>query len=342
MAFLHGCAVALRAAPSGAVALYLGGRALLGDALCTAGRIAAHLSASLLCEPLPARVDRGAGYPHLESPVAAFGYKDGPSELIQLPDEAVWEFDAAWSVLEALQLLEQLLPGAAAVAPGVNCRGKFPMAARPQLPSGRLTAAAVCQVVAALQPANCILIDESLTSGSTYWDASKKLLTLNYDGMNLKDVAASAAISPCPEVVHIEARFLGCPRFSHLCLTGGAIGSGPPLAVGAAVAVPDRQVINLQADGSAMYSLQVEAMRQRSGSMAMTSLSEPELDWVALAAGMGVGGGRARTAEQRYHQQEMVGSRLLKEEVELTGAELPQDLSDVQLEQWYALHMLEM
>jgi len=49
----------------------------------------------------------------------------------------------------------------------------------------------------------------------------------------------------------------GCPAFSHLCLTGGAIGCGPPLAVGAAVAVPEHQVINLQADGSAMYSLQV-------------------------------------------------------------------------------------
>lgn len=51
----------------------------------------------------------------------------------------------------------------------------------------------------------------------------------------------------------------GCPRFSHLTLTGGAIGSGPPMSVGAAVACPGRQVINLQADGSAMYSLQVIA-----------------------------------------------------------------------------------
>jgi hypothetical protein len=44
-----------------------------------------------------------------------------------------------------------------------------------------------------------------------------------------------------------------------MTLTGGAIGSGPPLAVGAAVACPARQVINLQADGSAMFSLQVRA-----------------------------------------------------------------------------------
>lgn len=50
----------------------------------------------------------------------------------------------------------------------------------------------------------------------------------------------------------------GCPPFTHLCLTGGAIGSGPPMATGAAVAAAEgQQVINLQADGSAMYSLQV-------------------------------------------------------------------------------------
>ncbi|WP_227651620.1 thiamine pyrophosphate-dependent enzyme, partial [Klebsiella pneumoniae] len=41
-----------------------------------------------------------------------------------------------------------------------------------------------------------------------------------------------------------------------LQLTGGAIGEGLPLAVGAAVACPDRKVVSLQADGSGMYSLQ--------------------------------------------------------------------------------------
>ncbi len=50
-----------------------------------------------------------------------------------------------------------------------------------------------------------------------------------------------------------------CPRFTHLTLTGGAIGTGPPLALGAALACPGRCVINLQADGSAMYTLQVRA-----------------------------------------------------------------------------------
>jgi hypothetical protein len=39
--------------------------------------------------------------------------------------------------------------------------------------AGRLTAAALCQVVAALQPPDAVLVDESLTSGNAYWEASK-------------------------------------------------------------------------------------------------------------------------------------------------------------------------
>jgi hypothetical protein len=55
----------------------------------------------------------------------------------------------------------------------------------------------------------------------------------------------------------------GCPPFSHLTITGGAIGCGPPMALGAALAAPGRRVINLQADGSAMYTLQVMTTRAR-------------------------------------------------------------------------------
>lgn len=39
--------------------------------------------------------------------------------------------------------------------------------------AGPLTAAAMCQAVAALQPPGTILVDESLTSGTAYWEASK-------------------------------------------------------------------------------------------------------------------------------------------------------------------------
>lgn len=68
-----------------------------------------------------------------------------------------------------------------------------------------------CMRTCALQPAGCIIMDESITSGRTYFADS-----------------------------------VNCPPFSHLVTTGGAIGSGPPTALGAAIACPGRRVINLQ------------------------------------------------------------------------------------------------
>lgn len=115
----------------------------------------------------------------------------------------------------------------------------------------------------------------------------------------------------------------------HLPLTGGAIGQGIPLATGAAVGVPDSKVVNIQADGSAMYTLQalwtqarerldvvtvilanrsygvlkaeVERVEAQIGSELASGLLEignPTLDFVALAKGMGVEASRASTAEE--------------------------------------------
>ena len=47
----------------------------------------------------------------------------------------------------------------------------------------------------------------------------------------------------------------GAPRHDLLTLTGGAIGYGLPAATGAAIAAPDRRVLCLEADGSAMYTI---------------------------------------------------------------------------------------
>jgi len=157
---------------------------------------------------------------------------------------------------------------------------------------GPLTAPVLCQVLARLQPADAIVVDESLTTGATYWDGSH------------------------------DAR-----PFTHLTLTGGAIGSGPCLAVGAAVACPHRRVVNFQADGSALYStpalwcmsregldvttiickndayriLDVERATQGLGSggsqsKRLTDLSGPSIDWVSLARGYGVQGVSVKTA----------------------------------------------
>jgi acetolactate synthase I/II/III large subunit len=121
---------------------------------------------------------------------------------------------------------------------------------------------------------------------------------------------------------------LSAPAHTYLALTGGAIGQGLPCATGAAIACPDRRVISFQADGSGMYTVQALWTQAREGldvttllcnnrryrilqvelaragitepgpkARALTSLDNPNLDWVALANGMGVPGVRVETAE---------------------------------------------
>src|SRR5690606_20155215 len=110
--------------------------------------------------------------------------------------------------------------------------------------------------------------------------------------------------------------------------TGGAIGDGLPMATGAAIACPDRKVLALQSDGSGMYTLQAlwtqaregldvttvifanrsyailkgemsaaEELRPGRRALDAIELDRPALDWVALAAGMGVGGERVDHCE---------------------------------------------
>src|SRR5262249_11761854 len=103
------------------------------------------------------------------------------------------------------------------VAPGVE--PVLQQAQRPALPSGDLTPQNWVDVIGALLPENAIIVDEANTSG-----------------------------------ILLPMATAGAPKHDVLTLTGGAIGDGLPTAVGAAVACPDRPVICLQADGSAMYT----------------------------------------------------------------------------------------
>lgn len=159
---------------------------------------------------------------------------------------------------------------------------------RPSIPEGALTPDTVGMVLGALLPENCIVADESITFGRAF-----------------------------------HKHTLGAPRHDWLHLTGGSIGIGIPLATGAAVACPDRKVINLQADGSGMYTPQALWTQAREKldvltlvwsnrsykilldelsnvglpnpgptALSMLDLGNPPLDWVSLARGMGVGGER--------------------------------------------------
>ena len=113
-----------------------------------------------------------------------------------------------------------------------------------------------------------------------------------------------------------------------MMLTGGAIGQGMPLALGAAIAAPDRPVLCLSGDGAGMYTnqalwsfaredanvvtvvfvnhtyriLQIELARTGAGNpgpaaQGMLTLGNPEIDWAALARAQGVEASDARSAE---------------------------------------------
>jgi acetolactate synthase-1/2/3 large subunit len=119
----------------------------------------------------------------------------------------------------------------------------------------------------------------------------------------------------------------------HLPITGGSIGQGLPAALGAAIACPDRKVIALEADGSAMYTLQalwtiarerldvvtviyanrryrildVEMKRTGAngfgpGANDLIDIGRPDLDFVKLSEGLGVEASRARTADEFIDQ----------------------------------------
>jgi acetolactate synthase-1/2/3 large subunit len=295
--------------------LLLGGNALREAGQLVASRIAAATDARLMCETFPARMPRGAGLPDLPKlpypPELAIAALAGTRHLIVAGTTAPVHFfgypgvpgtpvpdDCTVHVLAApgedgVAALEAL---ADRVADGAEPR--LAEAARPELPTGALTPRTLSAVVGALLPEDAIVVDEALTSG-----------------VGLAELTS------------------GAPRHDWLSLTGGAIGDGLPMAAGAAIACPGKQVLGLQADGSAMYTisalwthareqLDVTTVVCNNGSYAilehelsrvgatgngkragqLLDLGGPDLDFVSLASGMGVPATRAETAEQLAEQ----------------------------------------
>jgi len=190
---------------------------------------------------------------------------------------------------DAVAGLAALAEALAAPKEGPSQPLKLPEAA----PTGGLNAYMVGASIARHMPEGAIVCDDSVTSGA--------------------GVAAAAATARPHEV---------------LALTGGAIGAGLPLAVGAAVAAPDRKVLSLNGDGAAMYTIQalwtmaretldvttvvfannsyrilnIEMTRTGAGEAGpqaakLLGLGEPAIDWVSLAKGLGVPAVRCTTAE---------------------------------------------
>lgn len=296
-------------------AVILGGRAARRRGLTAMAKVSAATGCSLFIETFPARVERGAGLPLLEripyfpdqavsalsqyecvifagarEPVAFFGYPGQSSYFLSEQQVKVHIKASPRNMENALQgLADSFNGGSKNSAAGGQCAS----VQRPQLPRGGLTPLKVAAVLAALQPEGAIIVEEAITSAGDYFQLSKT-----------------------------------APAHTYLALTGGAIGQGIPCALGASLACPDRPVINLQADGSAMYTLQALWSQARQGANvktliccnrsyailrlelaragkqfpgehaeSLTNLSNPALDWVELSRGFGVPAARVDTAE---------------------------------------------
>ncbi|HEY6473030.1 MAG TPA: acetolactate synthase large subunit [Acidimicrobiales bacterium] len=292
-------------------ALLLGGRALRADGLAAASRVAASTGAALLGETFPANLERGAGIPAVER-LAYFAEMaqaqlDGVRHLILVDTTAPVSFFAYpgkasdlapdGCTVHTLARSGEDGPGALealAEAVGAPADGGVPApAVRPERPSGAITTESLAAAGGAVLPEGAIVVDEGNTSG-----------------------------------LFVSGATAGAPRHDWLTLTGGAIGIGLPLATGAAVAAPDRPVLCLQADGSAMYTLQALWTQAREGLNVTTvllsnrsyailnielhrvgadaggpqarrllDLTDPDLDFCQLARGMGVPARRAESAE---------------------------------------------
>jgi acetolactate synthase I/II/III large subunit len=293
-------------------ALLLAGDALYGKGLAAAGRIAAGASAKLLAPYPITRLERGAGRPAVEripyileqavdllkefrqiilvgarTPVPYFA-TDGKSDVMTSSDCEIHTLAGpAEDCAGALEALAELLPLSRTKTGGEK-------AERPVMPTGSITLQGLAEAIGALLPENAILVDESMTSGRAIMPATK-----------------------------------GAPPHDYLTNTGGSIGIAMPLAVGAAVACPDRRVLCLSADGSGMYTAQAlwtmareqlkvttvifanrsyGVLRREFSNLGvgdpgpraqkLFDIGKPDLDWIALAKGMGVPGKRVSSLEE--------------------------------------------
>jgi acetolactate synthase-1/2/3 large subunit len=290
--------------------LFLGGDSLGAAGQVAAARVAATTQAEVHVETFPARWERGAERPPFsrlpyfpeqaraalaEAEVVVLVGACAPVSFFGYPGQPSSLAPEGSSLLlagpgeDASRALEDLADALAAP------RGRGPASTRRSCdpPRGRLDTSTVGAALALCLPENAIVVEEAATSSLGFYASS-----------------------------------LGAPQHTVLTLTGGAIGQGPPVSTGAAIACPGRKIISFQADGSAAYTLQALWTQAREGldvvtllcsnrayrilqvelarsgveepgpkARALTQLEEPALDWVSLAAGFGVKAMRVETAE---------------------------------------------
>jgi acetolactate synthase-1/2/3 large subunit len=306
------------------------GEALLRRGLEAAGRVAAKTGVKLYCDTFTARMQRGAGIVGIERlPYFAEMMVDTLKDVEHLilvgtkPPVSFFAYPGkpSWMTAEGCQIHTLAHPhedGVGALEALAEALGapKEPQGRaellKPEVPTGALDQFTAGAIIARFLPENAIISDESATSG------------------------IGALISTANAAPH-----------DHLGLTGGSIGQGLPVSIGAAVACPDRKVVCLHGDGGAMYTLQslwtqarerldvttvifanrsyailnIELMRvgaENPGpkALSMLDLGNPDLNWVSLAHGMGVEASRAETvqdfAEQFAYAMKAKGPHLIE------------------------------
>lgn len=287
-------------------AVILGGRALRRRGLEAAGRIRAATGCDLFAGLFPGFMERGAGLPDVvripyfpegaiemlsryeafvligaEEPVTFFGYDGVPSFILGKEQKKVIIGMGKEDTVGAIEYLADILKTHKNRDATVNASTALN---RPSLPTGALTPEKACVVIAAIQPENAIIVDEGITSVLTYYPLTA-----------------------------------GLPQHSIMTIAGGSIGYGMPCAAGAAIACPDRPVINIQADGSALYTLQAlwtyarESLNvttllcsnrsynilkmefERAGikspgqnAKSLVEVDNPTVDWIKVSQGFGV------------------------------------------------------
>ena len=291
------------------VLLLLGGLALTEAAQVQAQRIAAATGARMMCEGSNARNQRGRGrlplerVPYVvEQATEALKWVEhlvlvnakAPVGFFGYPGKPSILYPATAQV-HVLTRYEQ--DAESALRAGAEGRGA-PKAAmpdpgpRPERARGPLSPEGLARTIAALMPEESIVVDETVTYGRGFFP-------------------------------HTHA----APPHDWLQNCGGAIGYGPPVAVGAALGAPGRRVIAAQADGSAMYTVQALWTQAREKlpittlllsnrkyqillgeyrnvganpgrtAMDMLDLGNPDIGWVQLANSMGVEAAQATTLE---------------------------------------------
>lgn len=288
--------------------LLLGGRFLSAEACSTAQRIGAKTGALVLIETFPARVRREGSasqlkrLPYLgEMATAALAHVDtvilaGAAEPVAFfalpgrPTKLAPDGARIFPLTSNGRGVERALKSLAALLKAGDV-AVSPAAMPAPASGGAIDPTALAQCFAATLPANAIVCDESNTAGLFCYD-----------------VAAA------------------CPPHDWLTLTGGSIGQGLPLATGAAIACPERRVVALEADGSALYTIQALWTQAREGlsvtnvilnngayailrlemiragvnqlseaANALFDLKRPAIDFCSIARGFGVPAERVET-----------------------------------------------